>query len=243
MADEQTTQNDTTSSATDANEAASTEQQAQPAETGDGASTEQSGAETEGSALGNAGLKDKTEGDKPAEGEDGGEEEAATGAPEKYEFNLEGVDLDQEALAEAEPILRELNLSNEDANKLLPAANALVEKTRDGMMQQLGDAVKQQKSDWLEAAKADETIGGAKFDENLGLAAKALDALGFKEGHPFRQALDDTGFGNHRDMIFAFSEIGRMVGEDGNFVRTDAGGPMPSAKDILYGNSNEKGSS
>lgn len=226
MADEQTTQNDTTSSATDANEAASTEQQAQPAETGDGASTEQSGAETEGSALGSAGVKsegEKPEGDKPAEGEEGGEEKAATGAPEKYEFALEGVDLDQEALTEAEPILRELNLSNEDANKLLPAANALVEKTRDGMMQQLGDAVKQQKSDWLEAAKADETIGGAKFDENLGLAAKALDALGFKEGHPFRQALDDTGFGNHRDMIFAFSEIGRMVGEDGNFAREGVG--------------------
>lgn len=241
MADETTTPPDTNNSTTEASEAASTEQQAQANPAGDNTAADQSTAEA--SALGGAGVKPEAKEEAQAETEATETEEAPAGAPEKYEFALEGVDLDADLLAEAEPVLRELNLSNEDANKLLPAANALVEKTRDGMMAQLGDAVTQQKADWLEASRKDNVIGGAKFDESLGYAAKALDALGFKEGHPFRQALDDTGFGNHRDMIFAFSEFGKMVGEDGNFVRTDAGGPMPSAKDILYGNSNEKGSS
>lgn len=221
MADE-TTPNDTNNSA---NETPPTEQPQDNAAPGDGTPAEQPASETEGSALGNAGVK-SDEGEKPEEGakpEGEADDEAPKGAPEKYEFDLEGVDLNAEALAEAEPILRELDLSNEEANKLLPAANKLVEQTRDGVMQQLGDAVAQQKSDWLDASKNDETIGGAKFDENLGLAAKALDALGFKEGHPFRQALDETGFGNHRDMIFAFSEFGRLVGEDGTFAREGVG--------------------
>ena len=216
MADEAT---DTTTSPT--NETAAPGQSTTTAEPANVPAGDQARADTQAdtSALGGAGLKEgaTTEGGA-TEGET-----TTTGAPEKYEFALEGVDLDKEMLTEAEPLLREFNLDNDQANKLLPVANKLVERTREGVVQQITDLAAQQKADWLSIAKADETIGGAKWDNSLHLAAKAFDALGFKEGHPFRQALDETGFGNHRDMIFAFSKVGEMVGEDGSFARENVG--------------------
>lgn len=171
---------------------------------------------------------------EPSGDEKSEQDDTPAGAPEKYEFALDGVDLDADMLGDAEPILRELNLSNEAANKLLPAANQLVEKARDGTIKQITDMAAEQRADWLKIAKADETIGGNKWAETEQLAAKGLDALGFKEGHPFRQALNETGFGNNRDMIFAFRQLGQMAGEDGEFVRSDAAKQDISAKDILY---------
>jgi hypothetical protein len=150
-------------------------------------------------------------------------EAAPTGAPEKYEFTPpEGVDLDTAMVAEAEPVLRELNLSNESANKLLPVAARLVSQTQEKTMQALIEAGSAQRKEWLDAFKADPDIGGAKAEETTHLAAKGLDALGYVEGHPFRKALTESGFGNHPDMIRAFRRIGEMVGEDG-LVRSDTG--------------------
>jgi len=54
-------------------------------------------------------------GDKQTDNKDAKPE----GPPEKYEFQLpDGMELDQEALAEFDPIARELNLNNEQAQKL-----------------------------------------------------------------------------------------------------------------------------
>lgn len=176
------------------------------------------------------------EGEDGSDGDDGSvkPEEPTAGAPEKYELALEGVTLDAEMVAEAEPILRELNLSNDDANKLLPMAAKLVDKTQASTMQMLADAGAQQKKDWLDAFVADPEIGGAKREETEHLAAKGLDALGFtqtghgkdgKEPHPFRRALTESGFGNHPDMIRAFRRLGELAGEDGDFVRPDSTAP------------------
>jgi hypothetical protein len=85
-------------------------------------------------------------------------------------------------------------------------------------VQQLTDAAAAQK-EWLDAFVADPEIGGANREQSEHMAAKGLDALGFAAGHPFRQALTESGFGNHPDMIRAFRAIGQMVGEDGTFAR------------------------
>jgi len=172
------------------------------------------------------------------------EAEAPVGAPEKYELALEGVDLDPELLAEAEPILRELNLTNEQANALLPIAPKIMEKAQNATMQALLDAGAAQRTAWLNDMKADPEIGGNKFDETIHVAAKALDTMGFtktghgedgKEPHPFRKALDESGFGNHPDMARILRRLGEAVGEDGLFVRSDAGGreDLPAWK-VMY---------
>lgn len=152
------------------------------------------------------------EGEKPAE-----EPKPVEGAPEKYELTPpEGMQLDPVLMAEAEPVLRELNLTNEQANTILPLARKLQENT----VQQIVELGAQQKKDWHDAFVADPEIGGPKREETVHLAARGMDALGFPEGHSFREALTSSGFGNHPDMIRAFRRIGEMVGEDG-FVRSD----------------------
>ncbi len=63
-------------------------------------------------------LMVKKPADKPAEEKDQKQE----GAPEKYEFTVgEGVELDTEALKDFEPVARDLNLTNEQAQKLVDA--------------------------------------------------------------------------------------------------------------------------
>ncbi|KQN10270.1 hypothetical protein ASE85_02445 [Sphingobium sp. Leaf26] len=152
---------------------------------------------------------------------------AAPVVPEAYELTApEGMTIDADLLTEATPIFKEAGLTNDQAQAILPAAKSLIEKTQQSAVQTMIDAGNQQRKAWLDAAKADEQIGGNKWDASLGSAAKAFDALGHPEGSPFRTALNETGFGNHPEMIRIFARIGEMVGEDGDFVRADAGAPV-----------------
>lgn len=176
---------------------------------------------TDGSALGGGAPAEAGAEEKPTEAKEPATEDAPR-APEKYDFKLEGVELDATLLAEAEPILRKLDLDNDQANEFLPIANKVATAAHEKTLKELNDAGQAQKADWLKISKEDEVIGGANWENTTSLAAKAMDALGFEEGHPFRTALNETGFGNNRDMLFAFSKFGELVGEDG-FERGQGG--------------------
>ncbi|WP_179504353.1 MULTISPECIES: hypothetical protein [unclassified Sphingomonas] len=156
--------------------------------------------------------------------------------PEKYELALEGLTLDAGLVEAADPVLRELGLTNEQANTLLPIAQQIQQRTTDALVQQLTDAGAAQKKQWLDAFVADPEIGGANREQTEHLAARGLDALGFAAGHPFRTALTESGFGNHPDMIRAFRAIGEMVGEDGTFARAGAGSDSRPVWERLYPN-------
>lgn len=190
-----------------------------------------SAAADEGTVLGSP--ADGAEG----EGGDKPQGEGAAVVPEKYELTLpEGVTVDQAMLDEATPVFKKIGLSNEQASELVPVGLKMAEGAAKATVDQIVAAGQAQRKEWLDAAKADTEIGGAKWEESTHNAAKALDAFGFKAGHPFRKALEETGFGNHPDMIRAFAKIGaNMVGEDGDFIRTDAASPV-DALTALYPN-------
>lgn len=161
-------------------------------------------------------------------------EEVVSKAPEKYELTLEGVELDAEMLEAADPIFRELNLSNEDAGKLLPVAKQFADKIGETIINDLVAQGQAKRKAWLDEAKADPEVGGAKWDESLHLAAKGFDAIGFKDGHPFRQALEETGFGNNPHMIFLARKLGELVSEDGSFERGDAARKVENVAALMY---------
>lgn len=156
--------------------------------------------------------------------------------PEKYELALEGLTVDAALVEAADPILRGLGLTNEQANTLMPLAQQIQQRTQDALVQQLTDAGAAQRKEWHDAFVADPEIGGANREQSEHMAAKGLDALGFPAGHPFRQALTESGFGNHPDMIRAFRAIGQMVGEDGTFARSGAGASERPVWERLYPN-------
>lgn len=113
-------------------------------------------------------------------------EETPPGAPEKYAFTApEGQELDTSALAQFEPVARELNLTQEQAQKLVD----VYPKVLAGVQQQQAESWQKQTEDWAAAVKADKDIGGDKLASNLGAAPRAIDTFGTKE---LKEYLDGT---------------------------------------------------
>ncbi|HDX9033768.1 TPA: hypothetical protein ROV54_002825, partial [Staphylococcus aureus] len=112
------------------------------------------------------GQQEKTE-NQDGEQQKTEKEQKQEGAPEKYEFQAgEGVELDAEALKDFEPVARELNLTNEQAQKLVDAYPKILA----GVQQRQADAWQAQTEEWAATVKADKEIGGDKLTANLGVA-------------------------------------------------------------------------
>lgn len=167
---------------------------------------------------------EKKEGNKPAEKKD---DDKPEGAPKKYEFQAaEGVELDTEALKEFEPVAREMNLTNEQAQKLVD----VYPKILAGVQQRQAEAWQQTTEQWAADVKADKEIGGDKLTSNLSAAQRALDQFGTPE---LKEYLNTTGLGNHPDLVKTFVKIGKAMSEDGMVTGGNDG--QRSAAEVLYG--------
>lgn len=176
---------------------------------------------------------DKPQEDKPADGEKPADKPAEEkdqkqeGAPEKYEFTAgEGVELDTEALKDFEPVARDLNLTNEQAQKLVDAYPKILA----GVQQRQAEAWQAQTEQWAADVKADKEIGGDKLTANLSAAQRALDLFGTPE---LKEYLNTTGLGNHPDLVKTFVKIGKAMSEDGMVDGSNQG--QRSAAEVLYG--------
>lgn len=164
--------------------------------------------------------------DKPADKPDD-KEQKQEGAPEKYEFKVgEGVELDTEALKDFEPVARDLNLTNEQAQKLVDAYPKILA----GVQQRQAEAWQAQTEQWAADVKADKEIGGDKLTTNLSAAQRALDQFGTPE---LKEYLNTTGLGNHPDLVKTFVKIGKAMSEDGMVDGSNQG--QRSAAEVLYG--------
>lgn len=175
----------------------------------------------------------KPKDDKPADGEKPADkpaeekEQKQEGAPEKYEFTAgEGVELDTEALKDFEPVARDLNLTNEQAQKLVDAYPKILA----GVQQRQAEAWQAQTEQWAADVKADKEIGGDKLTTNLSAAQRALDQFGTPE---LKEYLNTTGLGNHPDLVKTFVKIGKAMSEDGMVDGSNQG--QRSAAEVLYG--------
>lgn len=108
-------------------------------------------------------------------------------------------------------IAKELALKSDGGQKLVDWANeqgtALLEaasKARESELQ------KEQQS-WVDALKADAEFAGDKFDPALKSAQRAMTAVGTPA---LKQFLEETGLGNHPEMVRAFARMGAKLGED-----------------------------
>ncbi|EHD2107710.1 peptidase [Salmonella enterica] len=168
-----------------------------------------------------------TDGDNPADKPDD-KEQKPEGAPEKYEFKTgEGVDLDTEALKDFEPVARELNLTNEQAQKLVDLYGT---KIMPMVQQQQAEAWQKTTEQWAADVKADKEIGGDKLTGNLSVAQRALAQFGTPE---LKEYLEGTGLGNHPELVKAFIKIGKAMSEDGMVDGSNQG--QRSAAEVLYG--------
>lgn len=155
-------------------------------------------------------------------------EQKQDGAPEKYEFKpAEGQELDAAALEQFEPIARELNLTNEQAQKMVDLYGT---KIMPMVQQQQVEAWQKTTEQWAADVKADKEIGGDKLTGNLSAAQRALAQFGTPE---LKEYLEGTGLGNHPELVKAFVKIGKAMSEDGMVTGKESG--QRSAAEVLYG--------
>lgn len=163
----------------------------------------------------------------PKPGEAAKPGEAPAGAPEKYEFAApEGMTLEPETTTQFETVARELNLTNEQANKLLPLAGELVK--RNVAMQQ--DAQVKQVQKWLDESKADQEYGGDKFDTNVATVRGAVARFATPQ---LKELMDQTGLGNHPEVVRLFYRIGNAIADD-KFVAAPPAAPKKSTASVLF---------
>jgi hypothetical protein len=144
-------------------------------------------------------------------------------------------------VAAATPVFKELGLTNEQANKLMPVAGQMVT----GLLKRINDEAQNEvitrNRAWEAAWDADPEIGGANKKASLTQAAKALELLGMPVGHPYRKHLTETGLGNDPEVIRAWSKVGKAIGEDADFHRGGGSAVETNAARILYPNDKPKG--
>jgi hypothetical protein len=146
-------------------------------------------------------------------------------APEKYEFKApEGAILDEQLIGSFSEAAKELKLSQDAAQQLLDKMAPAIEKRNAEVFDTMRET-------WKQQTIVDKFIGGAELDKNLAVAKRGLEFAGSKE---LRKLLDDSGLGNHPEVIRAFHKVGAMIGEDGKFISGAAPSQQKTLAERLY---------
>lgn len=159
----------------------------------------------------------------------------ATAAPEKYELTLpEGFVLDETAMGEFEPILKELKATPEQAQSLADLYIRKMQEVRTNDHNIYAGEIK----GWSEALKADPEIGGAKLEENLGHCIGVIKKYGTPE---VKDILNASGMGSHPGIVKMLLNISKATRED-SFVNPEPGfkaavNTVEATAAVLYPNS------
>lgn len=156
------------------------------------------------------------------------------GAPEKYEWKApEGMPLDTAALEQFEPFARELNLTNENAQKLMD----LHVSRLNALQQSQAEAWHKTIEGWGESFMKDKEIGGAAKDVSVKDARAAVEKFGTPElmailNMPSKDNPNGLGLGNHPELIRAFSRIGKLLRESGEHIPSSR--PSGAGTDLAH---------
>ena len=129
--------------------------------------------------------------------------------PEKYELKMpEGMVLDQATLDTFTPIFKELGLSQEAVQKLADTYVPLIQGTAEKTRQEALASYKEITDGW--AAESKKMLGNDSKTE-LAYCGKAIQKFGNAK---LREALQETGLGNHPAMVDFMRKVGKTISED-----------------------------
>lgn len=157
--------------------------------------------------------------------------------PEKYDLRLpEKSKLDAKHLEGIAAFAKERGLSQEHAAALVERENKVREEIENSFHEAQVNELKVLPEKWAEAAKADKEIGGDKFNENVEMSKRVIEKFG---NDAFKEALNNTGLGNHPELIRVFSKIAKAFGEDKLVVASSQQkSEIKPLADRLYGGTN-----
>lgn len=121
---------------------------------------------------------------------------------------------------------KENKLSNAQAQAIYDRENAAVTAFATDQENQYNE----RKSQWVDAVKNDKEIGGDNFKTNITNSSNLLKKFASPE---FIKTLDDTGLGNHPELIRIFSRIAKTMQPD-SFVNGSAIQQGKSTAEVLY---------
>lgn len=130
-------------------------------------------------------------------------------APEKYEFKVpEGMELNEQLVEGISPVLKDIGLSQEQAQKLVDAYAPIVKQQAEAQDKANIEVWTKQVAQWGEETKKEL---GADYKKELSYASKFINQFG---GDELRKALDETGFGNHPLLTKALVQAGKVISND-----------------------------
>ena len=161
-------------------------------------------------------VQDQQDSDESSvESETSDQEPKKEGAPEKYEFNSKVADapdeLDHEVLTAFGEVAKELDLPQEAAQKVL-------DKVAPVMQARQAAVVEQVKLDWANESQADKEFGGESLNDNLEIAKSSLNAFGTDA---LKSLLQESGLGNHPEVIRFMYRAGKAISEDSYVGNSD----------------------
>jgi hypothetical protein len=139
----------------------------------------------------------------------------------------EGITLDPEVGTDLKSLAKDLNLSQEQAQKVADLGAKMSTRWTDALQSQ----IQAQSDAWVDAAKADKEIGGDKLNENLGLAKTALGKFGTPE---LRELLNTSRLANNPEVIRLLVKVGRAISDDSRAIGGGGTSTPKSAADVLY---------
>jgi hypothetical protein len=160
------------------------------------------------------------------------------GAPESYaDFTLpENMEVNAAVLDEFKGMAKEVNLPQEQAQKFVEMGAKLTQEAVENFALSQVEAYAKKVEGWHKTRAEDTELGGTedKQKEVLSHASKVAKALG---GESLLKAMDETGAGNHPEVIRSLYRLRDLIGEDGKLIQGNLGGNEPkTAAQALYPN-------
>ena len=154
-------------------------------------------------------VQDQQDSDESAVESETSEKEVPEGAPDKYEFNAQVADapdeLDPEVLTAFGEVAKELDLPQEAAQKVLDKVAPVIQARQ-------AKAVEEVKQEWFNESQSDKEFGGENLNSNLEIAKSSLKAFGTDA---LKSLLQESGLGNHPEVIRFMYRAGKAISEDG----------------------------
>lgn len=166
---------------------------------------------------------------------DSAKDEKKTGAPEKYgDFKMpEGFSISTEDAAGFTGLAREMNLSQDQAQKLVDYEIARVQKEASAWAKSSTDV----RAKWVEEIKADKELGGDNLKPNSELAMRTLKKFGSER---LLKEVFDSGWGDHPELFRFCVNIGKAVGEDKLIEGSPTSGKDKDPASVMYPNQGKK---
>ena len=169
-------------------------------------------------------VADQQDSDESSVESETSESETTEGAPDKYEFNAKVADapdeLDPEVLTAFGEVAKDLDLPQDAAQKVLDRVAPVIQARQ-------AQTVEKARADWAEQSQSDDEFGGENLTSNLEIAKSSLNAFGTDA---FKSLLQESGLGNHPEVIRFMYRAGKAISEDsyvGNSQGANAKGGVP----------------